>query len=108
MSSTQVVIEEQTVAVTVEQPEVSISVPRPEAVDVTVDQSEINVSVPRPETVVTLSKTVPGPQGEPGVPGVAFGEFWINEDGALCLDYVGELSTDDFTIGTDGTLEVRV
>ena len=54
----------------------------------------------------------PGPQGEPGEMGgsplpMAFGQFRINRDGILSLAYSGSIDPDDFSINSNGELEVQ-
>jgi hypothetical protein len=50
---------------------------------------------------------VQGPRGEPGPVGM-FGQFTINTDGELILQYFGDDYTNQFTIDSNGNLIVSV
>jgi len=47
-----------------------------------------------------------GPVGPQGPSGLAFGQFFINSDGELNIEFYGDASANDFTIDEDGFLSV--
>ena len=47
-----------------------------------------------------------GPEGTQGEPGLAFGNFFVNSDGYLHIEFYGDASANDFMIEEDGFLYV--
>lgn len=75
-------------------------------VNVTTERPVVQVEKETPTTNVTLSTAIAGPQGGDGPPGMAFGEFEINSEGYLVMNFVGDLDEDSFSINQEGKLEV--